>query len=152
MGLGPVDLVSLEEARDKAHAARKLLLAGHDPIEAKRTEAAATNRRVTFEEAARQFLIQHRPKYRSAKVYKQFVAGFETFVFPIIGPIALPDIDVAAVLRVLEQVHERYPDQTLWSAIPRTATAMRGRIEAIIDWPPCAACVPATTPPVGAVI
>jgi integrase len=134
MGLGPIDLVTLEEARDKAHVARKLLLAGVDPIEAKRTEAAAKIERISFEQAARQYLIQHRDKYRNPKVFRQFVAGFETFVFPIIGAIAVSDIDVGCVLRVLEQVHERYPGQTLWSAIPKTAAAMRGRIEAILDW------------------
>jgi Arm domain-containing DNA-binding protein len=40
MGLGPVDLVSLAEARRKAHAARKLLLDGIDPIEAREQERA----------------------------------------------------------------------------------------------------------------
>ena len=38
-GLGSADLVSLAEARDKAHEARKLLEAGKNPIEAKRQAA-----------------------------------------------------------------------------------------------------------------
>ena len=33
MGLGPADLVSLAEARDKARTCRKLLLDGIDPLE-----------------------------------------------------------------------------------------------------------------------
>jgi hypothetical protein len=38
-GLGSADVVSLAEARDKAHEARKLLEAGKNPIEAKRQAA-----------------------------------------------------------------------------------------------------------------
>jgi hypothetical protein len=34
--------------------------------------------------------LQHRDKWRGAQTYKQFVASFETFVFPIIGDVALP--------------------------------------------------------------
>ena len=40
-GLGPVELVTLAEARDKALACRKMLLDGIDPIEAKRAERDA---------------------------------------------------------------------------------------------------------------
>ena len=37
MGLGPVDLVSLAEARESAREARKLLLDGTDPVEHRRS-------------------------------------------------------------------------------------------------------------------
>jgi hypothetical protein len=37
VGLGPYSLVTLAEARRKAHDARRLLLDGIDPLEAKRT-------------------------------------------------------------------------------------------------------------------
>ena len=39
MGLGPFDLVTLAHARDKAREARRALLDGADPIEAKRESA-----------------------------------------------------------------------------------------------------------------
>ena len=38
MGLGPVDAVTLAEARDAALEARRLVLAGQDPIDARRGE------------------------------------------------------------------------------------------------------------------
>ena len=41
MGLGSAEIVSLAEARDKAHAARKIRHAGENPIEAKRKAAAS---------------------------------------------------------------------------------------------------------------
>jgi Arm DNA-binding domain len=40
MGLGPLDVVTLEEARDKAHTARKALYAGIDPIDQKHASGA----------------------------------------------------------------------------------------------------------------
>src|SRR5712671_4277886 len=54
MGLGPVDLVSLAEARDAALAARRLVLAGQDPIDIRRgerdTAALAKAKAITFGE------------------------------------------------------------------------------------------------------
>jgi integrase len=44
------------------------------------------------------------------------------------------DIDTKAVRAVLEQRHERYPDQTLWCAITKQANDLRGHIERILTW------------------
>src|SRR3712207_2158907 len=41
MGLGPVPLLSLAEAREKAREARRLLLDGIDPLEARAAKRAA---------------------------------------------------------------------------------------------------------------
>jgi hypothetical protein len=41
LGLGPLSVVSLREARQRAVDARRLLLDGHDPIEKKATVRAA---------------------------------------------------------------------------------------------------------------
>lgn len=52
MGLGPFDLVTLAEAREKAREARRLLLDGADPLEAKaakrRQASLAAAQSVTF--------------------------------------------------------------------------------------------------------
>src|SRR6478752_5866312 len=54
MGLGSLDIVPLAEARDKAIDCRRLLLAGIDPLEARRTDTAQTKleaaRAITFKE------------------------------------------------------------------------------------------------------
>lgn len=42
MGLGPLDVVPLADARQRAIDARRLLLDGEDPIEAKRSARAAS--------------------------------------------------------------------------------------------------------------
>src|SRR4051812_45104833 len=36
MGLGPCSLVTMQEAREKAHAAQRMRLDGRDPLQAKR--------------------------------------------------------------------------------------------------------------------
>lgn len=41
MGLGPVSILRLAEARDAAQRARKLVLAGKDPIEERNAQRAA---------------------------------------------------------------------------------------------------------------
>jgi hypothetical protein len=41
MGLGSLDIIGLGEARDATTEARKLLLAGKDPIEERNTERVA---------------------------------------------------------------------------------------------------------------
>lgn len=43
MGLGSVELVPLAEARERARAARRLLLDGKDPLEARRRSVLFSN-------------------------------------------------------------------------------------------------------------
>jgi len=60
MGLGPLELVSLAEAREKAHACRKLLLDGIDPIEERQITATKQRlneaKRISFDECAKGFI------------------------------------------------------------------------------------------------
>ena len=41
MGLGPADIVSLSDARERARLARRLILDGHDPIEIHKADRTA---------------------------------------------------------------------------------------------------------------
>src|SRR4051812_45966487 len=52
MGLGPVHTVGLAEARERAKAARRLLLDGIDPIEARKAERARNVAEAAAEAAA----------------------------------------------------------------------------------------------------
>jgi integrase len=49
----------------------------------------------------------------------------ETYAFPEIGSLPVQDIDTALVMKVLEPI---------WQAKTETASRVRGRIEAILDW------------------
>lgn len=129
MGLGPVHTVSLAEARQAALAARKLLLAGVDPIEARRAEHAQARLEaasaVTFKEAAEAYIASHRAGWRNEKHAEQWSATLTTYAYPVIGDLSVAGVDVGLVLKVLEPI---------WKEKPETAGRVRGRVEMVLDW------------------
>src|SRR5262249_29379673 len=70
MGLGPVHIIGLREARERATEFRRLVYEGIDPIERRNadraTQAAATARTVSFDECAAAYAKAHSAKW-SAK-------------------------------------------------------------------------------------
>jgi integrase len=129
MGLGPLHTVSLKDARERARKARQQLLDGVDPIEARKAErtkaALETSKAVTFQEAATAYFDAHQAKWRNAKHRNQFISTLREYVFPKIGSLAVADIDIGSVLSVLEPI---------WPIKTETASRVRSRIEAILDW------------------
>jgi integrase len=129
MGLGPVDLVSLAEARELARDARRLLLRGVDPIEdrrAKRTAARVTDAQaVTFRSCAERYIGAHEAAWRNEKHRRQWGSSLEAYVYPIIGDLHVAAIDTGLVMQVLEPI---------WTIKPETAGRVRGRIEAVLSW------------------
>jgi len=129
MGLGSVRDFSLSEARERAKKWRQQLADDVDPLEAKAaTEAAAvlaSAKAIPFESAARDFHKQHSPKWKNVKHAKQFISTLESYVFPVIGRLSVASIDTGLVLKCLEPI---------WTTVPETASRVRGRIEAVLDW------------------
>jgi integrase len=129
MGLGPIDLVSLKDARERAWAARRLLLDGQDPIEARKEQHGALRlaavKGITFEQCARSFIEAHAPSWRNEKHQSQWHSTLATYAYPIIGKLAVGAIDTALILKILEPI---------WVAKTETANRLRGRIEQILDW------------------
>ena len=129
MGLGPVHTVTLAEAREKAREARKLILEGADPIEAKRArkqaralEAASA---MVFKDCAEKYIAAHKAGWRNAKHANQWTSTLETYAYPVFGSLPVASIDTALVMKVLEPI---------WNNKTQTASRVRGRIEAILDW------------------
>jgi integrase len=129
LGLGGVAAVSLAEARELATDARRMLARGRDPIEAKRTERAkadiAAATAITFQQAAERYIQAHKAAWRSPKSLKAWEGTLTSFVYPVFGALPIDAVDVGLVLQVLEAV---------WSTKPETASRVRGRIEAVLDW------------------
>ncbi len=123
MGLGPVDLVTLAEAREKARQARRQVASGQNPIEAKRAEKQARDGRKTFGECALAYVEAHEASWRNDKHRWQWRHTLETYCAAI-WERPVDAVDVVAVLGIL---------QPLWSQIPETASRLRGRIEAVLD-------------------
>lgn len=148
MGLGKVSGLALKDARDKAydlqHAARK---EGRDPIEERLTdartraarataEAAAEVRRqeeerlaalrsMSFRQAREQYVEAHKPKWRSDKHAKQWTATLTAYADPVIGDVAISEVDVGMINKLLTPI---------WSTKAETARRVRGRLESILDW------------------
>ena len=125
--IGKYPTVSLAEARAAAENARRLLVSGQDPSEAKQQEkrerqAAALN---TFESIARRWhsdnLIRWKENH-AARVLRYF----ETDVFPVIGAMSIQEIRVSDIKVVLDGVMAR--------GVNNTAEKIREWTGAIFDY------------------
>jgi integrase len=129
MGLGPVTDVGLAEARDAALECRRLRREGVDPIENRRAQRAANalakHQGTTFQECALKLVASHESAWRNEKHRQQWRNTLETYAYPVMGSVAVQAIDTALVLKVLEPI---------WTTKPETASRVRGRIEAVLDW------------------
>jgi integrase len=129
VGLGSIHTTSLAEARDLAHEARRLLRDGIDPLEARRRtkqqRVLEGAKSITFRAAADQYIAAHCAGWRNIRHLGQWQDTLGTYAHPVIGALAVRDVDTELVMQVLEP---------LWSTRPETASRLRGRIESILDW------------------
>jgi integrase len=132
LGLGPTYSVSLAEAREKARSLRRQLLDGVDPLEAKRAiererlaRKAEQAKAVTFRQCAEMYLAARSDGWKNAKHRQQWRSRLETYAFPVIGDLAVADIDTPHVVKAIEPI---------WKKIPETASRLRGRIESVLGF------------------
>jgi len=129
MGLGPIHTVSLAEAREAAFSCRKQRLAGLDPIDARRGARAAARleaaKALTFAQCADAYIESHRAAWRNAKHAAQWGSTLRTYAHPVFGHLAVASVDTGLVLKALEPI---------WTIKPETASRLRQRIEAVLDW------------------
>jgi integrase len=129
MGLGPLHTISLKEARERARAARQLLLDGIDPLEHKRAErdrrALEAAKNVSFETCAQQYVTAHESKWQNAKHHRQFMSTMRDYVFPTMGALPVAMIDETLVLKCIRPI---------WTIKTVTASRVRNRIEAVLDY------------------
>jgi hypothetical protein len=102
---------------------------GIDPIEARRARRNQANleaaRAMTFRQCATAYIEAHRAGWRNAKHAAQWTATLETYAGPVFGDAPVHLVDVALVMKALDPI---------WTAKPETASRIRGRIEAVLDW------------------
>jgi integrase len=128
MGLGAYPEVGLAEAREAAGEARKVLRAGVDPLEQRRkerAEAAAMAGLNTFEEVAGAYIAAHKAGWSNAKHAGQWQTTLATYVYPVIGKLPVATVDTGHIHRILDPI---------WTTKPETATRVRGRLEAVLDY------------------
>lgn len=129
MGLGPLHVLSLADARETASRYRKMVFEGIDPIDARRAEraqqCATAARSRTFDECSKAFIKANRAGWKNEKHAVQWENTLATYASPVIGSLPARDIDTAPIVRVLEPI---------WQTKPETASRVRGRIESVLDW------------------
>lgn len=120
-GPGPLTLVRLAEAREKAREWRKLAKDGIDPTaEAKRRRALPT-----FEEAARQYHETVKSGWRNPKHRAQWLSTLETYAFPSIGGTRVDQIDAPEIQSLL---------LSIWRTKPETARRVRQRVATVLNF------------------
>jgi integrase len=125
MGLGSVaDGVGLAEARDARDEARQVLRSGRNPIDARRDARRVAASKPTFGQVAEALLEAKAHAWRNQKHREQWrIALVKTAATLRARPV--DEIDTEAVLAVLKP---------MWIDKAETASRLRGRIEAVLDY------------------
>jgi hypothetical protein len=136
MGLGGASgpaAVTLAEARVKAASLLKMVKNGKDPL-SERDRLAADElasaqadqiRAITFKAAAESYVEAHGSGWRNAKHRAQWTSTLETYAHPHMGDLPVSEVSTAQVMAAL---------QPIWTQKPETASRVRGRIEAVLDY------------------
>lgn len=129
MGLGSLNTITLAEARARSTECRKLCLDGIDPISNRdqvraghRLEAA---RAITFDSCAAAYIDVHRAGWGNQRHVEQWKTTLAVYASPVFGDVPVQAVDVGLVMQALEPI---------WISKTETASRVRGRIEAILDW------------------
>ena len=121
IGLGNPTRISLLDARALSLNNSKLAVQGIDPRKAK----AANTVIPTFQEVSDSFLEKKKAELSNAKHYTQWVSTLTNIAHPTIGHLAVSDITVDHIFRLLEPI---------WLSTNETAQRTRGRIEGVLNY------------------
>src|SRR5258707_3354078 len=128
-GLGPLLMVPLAKARLKAQACRGQRGDGIDPLEAKRAEQQRRRleavKAMSFKECAEAYIKTHKAEWRSPKSLAAWEGTLGAYVYPKFGNQPVQAVDLTLVMKALEPI---------WQDRSETASRLRGRIEAVLDW------------------
>lgn len=128
MGLGPVRLYSLAEARVRAFALCRQIAEGGHPLAERQARKSAARldkaREMSFGACAAAYVEAHAAGWRGPKNREQWESSLRTYAHSL-DKIPVAEIDVALIMRVLDPI---------WAKKSETASRVRARIEAVLDW------------------
>ena len=128
-GLGPVHSVGLAAARQRAVECRAALYAGGNPVEARKArrleEVLAAAKAMTFQNATEKYVATQAAGWHSPRHEMQWRRSLEEHAFPVLGKVPVQAVDTGLILSVIEPI---------WQTKTDTATRIRSRIEAVLDW------------------
>jgi len=117
-GLGGADIVTLNQARERALEYRRMAKQGLNPRFNARQEVP------TFEEVAQQVHIDRMPTWKNAKHGAQWINTLRDYAFPKIGRMPVDSIDQPEVLMCLSPI---------WTDKHETARRLSQRIKIVLD-------------------
>ena len=123
LGLGSDLDVSLAQAREKAAAARALVLAGKHPKESRPQAAVPIAAPVTFGAFSKEWVASVEDGFRNPKHRQQWRNTLATYAGPI-ADVPISEVTTEQILGIL---------QPIWLSKPETASRVRGRIERVLD-------------------
>ncbi len=124
MGLGPVDVLTTPQAKALAQRYRVLIHEGRCPLSERRSLLTKAPKAVTFEEVVGLYITAHQGLWRTTEHRRQWDGSLQNHAKALLDlPVGL--IDTGAVLQVLEP---------MWQTRTVTASRVRGRIEAVLDY------------------
>jgi integrase len=131
LGIGSFPTLKPKDARLIAQEARIEIAKGQNPLASKIAQKAQRqtieNRKVTFRDFALTCIEDKQSEWSSDKHAAQWTYSLEKFAFPVIGDMALDEIDTDDILKILTPI---------WKSKTETASRLRGRLE----WVLAAAC------------
>jgi integrase len=120
--------VKLTDARTRARDLRKAIDEGRDPVEERRAARAKllaeAGRLLTFEQAAKDYLAAHEAEWTGKANRRQWFYMLEELAVPVIGKLAVGDIETAHALALL---------RPLWAEKTETAQRLRAKCEAVLN-------------------
>ncbi len=117
-GLGGADVVTLNQARDRALEYRRMAKQGLNP------RFNARQHIPTFEEVAQQVHIERVPTWKNAKHGQQWLNSLRDYAFPKIGRMPVDSIGQPEVLMCLSPI---------WTQKHETARRLAQRIKTVLD-------------------
>lgn len=124
IGLGATHTRSLAEARSVAEQMRKAVAAGADPaLVIRKDDPQAPGK--TFQQCAAEMIEAKRAGWRNQKHAQQWANTLRDYAFPVIGSKLPAEVSLADVKAILLPI---------WATKTETATRVRQRIEAVLDY------------------
>jgi len=117
-GLGGADIVTINQARERALEYRRMAKQGLNPRFNARQEVP------TFEEVAQQVHIDRMPTWKNAKHGQQWINTLRDYAFPKIGRMPIDSIDQPEVMMCLAPI---------WTEKHETAKRLAQRIKVVLD-------------------
>lgn len=123
-GLGSYPDISLADAAQRARVMREQIARGQDPLETKVAEA--TKPRIpNLREAAEVLHRELAPGWKNAKHSQQWINTLKEYALPVIGSLALDQIQPRHIADALRPI---------WLSKPETASRVKQRLHMVMAW------------------